>query len=92
MLETQERKYCILDGKIVNRATKVAIPDNEPIFIFRGKDAKALTALIAYKEACTDPVHQAVIQGRIEEFQAFTATGEPNSDVSCLPEGEWTRY
>lgn len=92
MQETQERKYCILDGKIVNRATKVAIPDDEPIFIFRGKDAKAVCALVAYKEACTDPTHQLVIQNRIEDFRAYTGTREPDSDVSCLPEGEWTGY
>lgn len=92
MLKAQERKYCILEGKIVNRATKVAIPDNEPIFIFRGKDAKAVVALLAYKESCTDALHRRVIQDRVEDFQAFTETEEPDSDVSCLPEGEWTGY
>jgi hypothetical protein len=67
----QEPKYDIVDGKHVNRATGVAIPDGEPIIIFRAKDLKAVIALSAYRDACNDVDHRAVIDRRISQFNAF---------------------
>ena len=86
----QERKYDVVDGKIVNRATGKAIPDDEPIMIFRAKDLKATCAMIAYRDVCTDPIHKDVVQGRIDDFRAFKRAKpelcrEPDSDPSCLP-------
>ena len=42
-----ERKYKILDGKIVNRISGKEVPEDEPLFIFRAQDKKALAALVA---------------------------------------------
>jgi hypothetical protein len=86
---TQESKYDAVDGKIVNRATGKAIPDEEPIIIFRAKDIKANVAMQAYLDVIKDPVHKQVIQERLEDFIAFQNTTEldakePDSDISCL--------
>jgi len=86
----QERKYDAVDGKIVNRATGKPIPDHEPIMIFRAKDRNAVKAILAYRDSCKDPLHRAVIEGRVNDFIEFqksnrNITREPDSDSSCLP-------
>jgi len=86
----QERKYTVAGGKIVNRATGKAIPDDEPIMIFRAKDMKAIQAIEHYRELCADETHRNVVAGRIIDFQIFADTHpyrmsvEPDSDPSCL--------
>jgi hypothetical protein len=69
--KTQEPKYEALEDRIYNRATGEVIPDDEPIFIFRGKDAKALHGLREYFAHCTDAHHMAAISQRIEDFKRF---------------------
>jgi len=86
----QERKYTVQSGKIINRATGKAIPDDEPIMIFRAKDEKSCAALFSYMAVCKDEIHQAVINGRINDFKEFQQNNfglvrEPDSDPSCLP-------
>lgn len=45
----QESKYRTdLKGRLVNRETGEAIPDNEPVIVFRGKDRHALWAIKEY--------------------------------------------
>ena len=87
---SQERKYDIIDNKIVNRATGIPIPDDEPIMIFRGKDKKTIKMLYYYLGYCTNLLHRKVIQGRIDDFKAFQNENpdivkEPDSDASALP-------
>jgi hypothetical protein len=67
----QEPKYDARNGRIVNRQTGEPIPDDEPVFIFRAKDQRALTALTAYYAAITDPEHAKAVAARIEAFKAF---------------------
>lgn len=44
-----ERKYTINEeGKIIKKSNGIPIPDDEPLFIFRAKDRKALAAITAY--------------------------------------------
>ena len=66
-----ERKYKILDGKIVNRKSGKEVPEDEPLFIFRAQDKKALAALVAYSLVVDKLEHRAQIQKDIEDFRAF---------------------
>ena len=76
MQESQEPKYDVREGRIVNRHSGQPIPDDEPVFIFRAKDRRALTALTAYYAAITNPEHGKAVAVRIESFKAFAA-GHP---------------
>lgn len=71
----QEPKYTVgtRDGRICNRATGKPIPDSEPIFILRAKDALASAALAAYLAEITDVDHADAVQERIDAFDAFAA-------------------
>lgn len=67
----QEPKYDAIDGRLVNRSTGKPIPDDEPVFIFRAQDRKALAALKHYRDDCEHPEQKAAIDKRIEEFTAY---------------------
>jgi hypothetical protein len=49
----QETKYKVdpATGRLANRYTGQLIPDDEPVMIFRAKDAMAMEALTAYRHA-----------------------------------------
>jgi hypothetical protein len=69
----QEPKYDVnKDGKIINRATGLAIPDDEPIFILRAKDRKAFTAIMKYLNTCSDPEHGRAVMDRAKDFHTFS--------------------
>lgn len=71
---TQEPKYTIdQNGRIINRETEAAIPDDEPIMIFRARDTHAATAIAFYSNICHDPQHRAIVNQRFVEFQRFAA-------------------
>lgn len=86
----QEGKYTVNgQGRIINRTTGKPIPENEPVMMFRGQDAKATTALWAYYDACTSPDHRAVIKARIHQFEEFARARpeymkEPDSNMREL--------
>lgn len=77
---TMERK---LDGKfsirgwqIVNTVSGEAIPEDEPLFLLRGRDHLALVAIHAYQGACEaecNELHMAGIQQVREKFCQFAA-------------------
>ena len=71
--QSQEPKYTSSSnsGRLVNRSTGKAIPDDEPVFILRAQDLLALGALEAYLYGVTDPVHAAVVASRIADFASF---------------------
>ena len=71
MLPSQEPKYGIRDGQIVNRGSGAAIPDDEPIFIFRAKDRLAVRILTAYFSAIEDPEHARAVVASLEDFKRF---------------------
>ena len=71
MLHSQEPKYGIRDGQIVNRSSGAPIPDDEPIFIFRAKDRLAVLILTAYFSAIEDSEHARAVAGRLEDFKRF---------------------
>ena len=71
MLPSQEPKYGIRGGRIVNRLSGTSIPDDEPIFIFRAQDRLAVRTLTAYFGAITDPAHARAVAARLDDFKRF---------------------
>lgn len=88
--QAQEPKYTVTKhGRLVNRATGVAIPDDEPVFVFRAQDRKAIDALSAYALVVEDAAHGAVVAQRIAQFRHFqdthpTRTKEPDSPLDLM--------
>lgn len=68
----QDPKYSFASGKIVNRETGVAIPDDEPVVIFRAKDTLSISALEFYRNSLPLGVHRAIISERINDFITFS--------------------
>ncbi len=66
-----ERKYKIKDGNIVKRNGEKPIPNDEPLFIFRAKDRKALLALVAYNATLDNFDQMASVRKTIEDFRDF---------------------
>lgn len=66
-----ERKYEIRDNKLVKRGSGAPVPDDEPLFIFRAKDRKALAALVAYSMVLNNLDQKAAVQKAINDFRAF---------------------
>lgn len=66
-----ERKYKIMDGKLVKRIGEKPIPDDEPIVVFRAKDRKALPVLVAYNLILDNLEQKAEFTKTINDFRAF---------------------
>lgn len=67
----EDRKFKFEDGRFVNRVSGEAIPDDEPVIIFRARDRNALKVLGYYQEICEDAHHKQAIQDRIDEFENY---------------------
>lgn len=67
----EDRKFKFENGQFVNRVSGEAIPDDEPVILFRARDRKALGLLIMYQGLCDEDHHKAAIQDRINEFSQF---------------------
>lgn len=69
----QEPKYKFVPGRgVVNRFTDEAIPPEEPIFIFRAKDARAAGKLEDYaREFPIGSEHHSAIKAREAQFRQF---------------------
>ena len=77
-----ERKYEIKDNKLVKRSNQVPIPKNEPLFIFRAKDRKALAALVAYNMVLDNLDQKEAVTKSINDFRNFQ---EKNPDKMKEP-------
>ena len=66
-----ERKYKIKDERIVKRDNDVPIPDDEPLFIFRAQDRKALPALVAYNMVLDCLEQKESVMKSINDFRDF---------------------
>jgi len=66
-----ERKYKIKDGRLVKKSNEVPIPENEPLFIFRAKDRKALSALVAYNMILDRLDQKESVTKSINDFRDF---------------------
>lgn len=67
----EDRKFKFEDGRFVNRVSGEAIPDDEPVIIFRARDHHALAVLAYYQSLAGDDHHRRAIQDRIDEFSAY---------------------
>jgi hypothetical protein len=70
-MEDRKFRFEAACGRFVNRVSGEEIPDDEPVILFRARDAKALPLLKFYQELCVDDHHKQAIQDRIDEFQDF---------------------
>ncbi len=72
MTPEQEPKYKVNEnGQIVNRVSGEAIPDDEPVMIFRARDKNAAPMIAYYAKLCVDPEHKAVVKERLHDFVDF---------------------
>lgn len=73
LLPQQEPKYTTATktGRLVTRATGVAIPDDEPVFVLRAQDVHAISALRGYLLLTENPEHRASVALRLGQFEAF---------------------
>ncbi len=67
------KKYIIENNQIINRQTNQPIPEDEPVFIFRAHDRKALVALSYYTAILDDLNHIAAVIEVVESFRGFQA-------------------
>lgn len=74
----EDRKYSFVTyrdgaGAFVNRVSGEAIPDDEPVIIFRARDRHALAMLEFYRAMVVDPHHAQAVEERILDFRTFRA-------------------
>jgi hypothetical protein len=68
---SEDRKFKFEDGRFVNRVSGEAIPDDEPVILFRARDRHALAVLRHYQLLVSDAHHWRAVQDRIDEFSAY---------------------
>ena len=66
-----ERKYDIKNNELVKRSNQVPVPNDEPVFIFRAKDRKALPILVAYNMILDNLDQKAEVTKSVNDFRAF---------------------
>jgi hypothetical protein len=69
----QEPKYEIKDGKLVNRQSGEAIPDDEPVFILRARDVHAVSLLQRYCGLVKDETQKEAAHRRCSQFSNWAA-------------------
>jgi hypothetical protein len=67
----EDRKFAFENGRFVNRVSGEAIPDDEPVIIFRARDVHTISVLRHYQALANEPHHIRAIQDRIDEFAAY---------------------
>lgn len=77
MTTIQEPKYKIKNGKIVNRQSGEAIPDDEPLMIFRARDRHAAHVIAFYFRCVKNDEHGRAVGLRLDQFNAW-ATAHPD--------------
>lgn len=66
-----ERKYKIAGNQLVKKSNEQPIPEDEPLFIFRAKDRKALAALVAYNMILDNLDQKEAVMKSINDFRNF---------------------
>lgn len=87
MRPEQDPKYEAWNGRIINRKTRKQIPDDEPVFILRAKDWRAINALRTYMMSCENEEHKAAVSQRMHDFNKFRREHseemkEPDTDIA----------
>ena len=67
----EDRKFKFENGQFINRVSGEAIPDDEPVMIFRARDRHALAVLAFYRGLVADEHHKQAVDDRILEFTSF---------------------
>ncbi|MDB5816971.1 MAG: hypothetical protein JWQ11_611, partial [Rhizobacter sp.] len=78
LAQAQEPKYTVVNGRLVNRASGHAIPDDEPVFILRASDVFAEEAIRRYRIAMQDAgsmstAHLDAVEARERDFNRYLA-------------------
>jgi hypothetical protein len=92
----QEPKYTVNGSAIMNRASGEAIPADEPVFIFRARDVRAVGALSRYASVValhSSEDHWLAVMGRIDDFVRFRRDHpermkEPDTDRASAEEAQ----
>lgn len=69
-------KYKIENNQIVNIATGVAIPDDEPVFILRAKDDHAVDAILQYAIVLGNRPFAVKVAEVFEQFKQWASQNE----------------
>jgi len=77
-----EREYKIEDGQLVERLTGVPVPVDEPLFILRATDSRALPVLLGY-HMISNLDQKALLTPTVKDFEDFAKNnpekmGEPS--------------
>ena len=88
----QEPKYTVNGSSIVNRSSGEAIPEDEPVFVFRARDVHAMYALRDYLGRLPFGAHREAVSRRVMDFFDFKATHpgrmkEPDTAAIASAEG-----
>lgn len=71
MSDEQEPKYRFDGGRVINRASGEAIPLDEPVMVFRGRDKHAVALIRFYLGLVSDLGHQDAVAARLCQFADF---------------------
>lgn len=72
----EDRKFKFEGGKFINRVSGEAIPEDEPVILFRARDRHAVEVLRYYRSLAQDEHHKQAIVDRIDEFMAYARDHE----------------
>jgi hypothetical protein len=88
----QEPKYDVRFGRLVNRATGVPIPHDEPIMIFRAKDVHARATVRRYVDLVEEGTAGSLHHKNVcfERYQQFVAFAERHPERMKKPDTERT--
>lgn len=87
--KTQDPKYDIQDGKLINADTGVPIPQDEPVFLLRAQDSQAYVTVSFYAQRCRNVVHRSAVLDRAWDFSNFA---RENFDRMKSPTTAWRTY
>ncbi len=72
---TQDPKYSIRGNRLINAERLEDIPEDEPVFMLRARDALAISALAKYRDVCIThdrpQSHLVAVEGRMTDFYTF---------------------
>lgn len=79
-------KYHVENDQIVKTSTGEVVPDDEPVFLIRGKDRLALPALFEYMRLCErDGCNAYQLSGCAEMIAQFANWRAANADQMKQP-------
>ena len=86
----QEPKYRFKNGRVIKRASGEAIPEDEPVMVFRARDVWARHAIAYYAQLVRDEHHRDVVLARVNDFGRFAnefpeRMKEPDTEKSEAP-------